>query len=246
MSKERLFRFKKFAVSHSRSAMKVGVDSVLLGAWADLSGRRAILDAGSGCGLLALMAAQRNPDAEISGIEIDPEAASEASENFASSPWPDRLECINADFTGWADDAVGRYDFIISNPPYFNSGFHISDARSQARHQNRFSPAAIFAAAKRLLVAGGRIAMVLPYGEIFEAASESARKNGFRLVRKCDVRGRAELPVKRVLAEWADAKSIEDGGLSSGSGEEMLVLESAPGVPTEAHRRLCREFYLKF
>ena len=51
--------------------MKVGTDSVLLGAWANVSGDRKILDIGSGTGLLAIMLAQKNNSAEIHGVEID-------------------------------------------------------------------------------------------------------------------------------------------------------------------------------
>ena len=50
--------------------MKVGTDGVLLGAWACVEGRT-VLDIGTGTGLIALMAAQRNPDAQVLGIEID-------------------------------------------------------------------------------------------------------------------------------------------------------------------------------
>ncbi|GAO28207.1 hypothetical protein [Geofilum rubicundum] len=43
--------------------MKVGTDGVLLGAWTPVDGAQTILDVGSGTGLLALMLAQRAPEA---------------------------------------------------------------------------------------------------------------------------------------------------------------------------------------
>lgn len=52
--------------------MKVGTDGVLLGAWADLSEANTILDIGTGTGLIALMAAQRNPGAAIDAVETTP------------------------------------------------------------------------------------------------------------------------------------------------------------------------------
>ena len=59
MEKNRVFRFKQFAVDDSLCAMKVGTDGVLLGAWAPVDGVRRVLDVGTGCGVIALMVAQR-------------------------------------------------------------------------------------------------------------------------------------------------------------------------------------------
>ena len=82
-----MFRFQKFSVAHSRSTMKVGTDGVLLGAWADTHSARNILDIGTGCGLIALMAAQRTPDAHVTAIDIDQASIDEATENFQASPF---------------------------------------------------------------------------------------------------------------------------------------------------------------
>jgi len=87
------FHFKEFSVDDSACAMKVGTDSVLLGAWTDFSGCSNILDIGTGCGLLALMAAQES-NALITAIDIDEDACRQAEKNFSESPWSDRLLCI--------------------------------------------------------------------------------------------------------------------------------------------------------
>ena len=77
------FQFKQFTVWHDRCAMKVGTDAVLLGAWMKVEGARRMLDIGCGCGLIALMAAQRNGEGRVVAVEIDAEAASQAQENAA-------------------------------------------------------------------------------------------------------------------------------------------------------------------
>ncbi|MEE0906781.1 MAG: SAM-dependent methyltransferase, partial [Muribaculaceae bacterium] len=46
--REKVFRFKQFAVRNDRSAMKVGTDGVLLGAWCNVNGARRVLDVGTG------------------------------------------------------------------------------------------------------------------------------------------------------------------------------------------------------
>ena len=48
--RERYFKFKQFGVYHQLSAMKVGADAVLLGAWTDVSNAQKILDVGCGLG----------------------------------------------------------------------------------------------------------------------------------------------------------------------------------------------------
>ena len=69
------FTFKQFHIAHDRCAMKVGTDGILLGAKADITQAKRILDLGTGTGLIALMLAQRtNGLAEISAVEIEREA----------------------------------------------------------------------------------------------------------------------------------------------------------------------------
>ncbi|WP_300582122.1 methyltransferase, partial [uncultured Pseudoalteromonas sp.] len=131
------FVFKQFTVTQTRAAMKVSTDGILLGAWADVSGAKHILDIGTGTGLLALMAKQRMPDAKVSAIEIDSDACNDARDNFAASPWPD----INL-FEGAVQSfsAAEPFDAIITNPPYFNASLKGDNhARNTARHTDGLS-----------------------------------------------------------------------------------------------------------
>ena len=96
MSSE-VFYFKQFDVRHDRSSMRVGTDGVLLGAWAGHQplGRLSILDIGTGCGLIALMLAQRFPEAHITGIDIDLPSVEEARENVLNAPFHDRIKILH-------------------------------------------------------------------------------------------------------------------------------------------------------
>ncbi len=96
--------------------MKVGTDGVLLGAWAGVrpSDRR-ILDVGTGTGLIALMMAQRAPEALITGVDV--EEVSQARENAAASPWGGRVVFEQCPVQEFAPDE--RFDLILSNPPFF-------------------------------------------------------------------------------------------------------------------------------
>lgn len=120
--------------------MKVGTDGVLLGCWTHIpaSGFATIIDAGCGCGLLALMMAQRTCCANITGIDIDPGAVADARDNVAASPWNSRVEILGGDILGWHPEAPHPL-LIISNPPFFTETLRSPDGeRALARHGDTF------------------------------------------------------------------------------------------------------------
>jgi len=80
------FRFKQFKVEQDKCAMKIGTDSILLGAWTNCSEAKTVLDIGTGTGVLALMLAQKS-DAEIFAIDIDEQSVIQAKQNVNNSPW---------------------------------------------------------------------------------------------------------------------------------------------------------------
>lgn len=77
--------------------MPVSTDGVMLGAWMESPSPAHILDIGTGTGLLALMCAQRFPDAKITAVDIETTAVEAASHNFSHSPWHDRLSVQHTD-----------------------------------------------------------------------------------------------------------------------------------------------------
>ena len=113
------FQFKQFTVWHDRSAMKVGTDGVLLGAWCCVDGARTALDVGTGSGLIALMMAQRNEHLEVLGVDIDENSVLQAQENAKRSPFAERLRFQQTDVR----TMVGRHEFdlVVSNPPFYTT-----------------------------------------------------------------------------------------------------------------------------
>lgn len=114
-----VFQFRHFEIQQERSRMKVCTDSCIFGAW--VAHRlpfetQSALDVGCGTGLLGLMALQKHPNLEVTGIEPDEGSFSDAILNAKESDWANRMEVFQSDWESWS----GRgYDVVISNPPFF-------------------------------------------------------------------------------------------------------------------------------
>lgn len=188
--------------------MKVGVDGVLVGAWGEIDGKKG-LDIGCGCGLIALMAAQRNSLATIDAIDIDADSVEEAGNNFTLSPWPSRLsamQCDAADFSN-LPDRVGTYDFILSNPPFFASGVsNPHTAREIARHQSVLSPNTLVEFAERLLKHGGTLSFIMP-SELPLDVEDTDYKGAMNIKKICLVSDRKGKAPKRKLITLIKGKA---------------------------------------
>lgn len=250
---ENLFRFKQFSCSHGRSSIKIGVDAVLTGAWADVSECSNILDVGTGCGVIALMCAQRNPTARVLAIDIHTDSVEEAADNFRNSPWSGRLNAMQADFLSLSSKLSHKFDLIVSNPPFFSSGISTADTpRIAARHEVTLSPATLIENCRLLLSDHGRLDMITP-ADKGAGLAELAAENGLKLLRYCYVKGTPAKPPKRILLEFGicgDKRVGDRGGeslkIEPPREENSLILEISPGNPSEEHRRLCHDFYLYY
>ncbi|MEE4258598.1 MAG: methyltransferase [Bacteroidales bacterium] len=164
-SDKRPFHLKQFSLFHHQSSMKVGTDSLLLGIWTDLDGAAQVLDVGTGCGILALLAAARS-NANVDAIELDETSFKEASGNFLNATFHKRLHAFHDDFNHFASDIDQKYDLIISNPPFFINDMRAKEKkRNDARHGDRLNYEGLCRGASALLKADGRFCLVLPYDE---------------------------------------------------------------------------------
>ena len=239
--KNNLFRFKRFEVSHSRSSMKVGVDAVLLGAWGGTKAAN-ILEVGTGCGVISLMLAQRFPEAFVDALDIDKPSVDEASENFRNSEWNERLRAWQASFpTDLGIGYEGKYDLIVSNPPYFDSGLKSPvTSREKARHQDSLSVFTLLNTCYPFLSEYGTLSVIFPAEDYSKAITE-ASKSRMIAVRECWIRNRLDLPYKRVMIDF---KKIESAGNYPADVQHLVLFEK--GNPTKEYQELCRNFYLKF
>lgn len=230
------FRFKQFVVQQDRCAMKVSTDGVLLGAWAALDGACRILDIGTGTGLLALMAAQRNPSATIDAIEVDHDAAEQAMENVRASPWADRIRVHHIDARRMA--VAEPYDRVVCNPPYYGGEMQASDVRtSVAKHGASLTFSELMIVVDRVLSPIGLASFIIPSGRQKELEGHAAARGLLpeRVAHVVYTEGRSP---KRLMIDFTRS--------ASGRREETLTVERSPGVYSEAYHRLLAPFMLHF
>lgn len=229
----RSFQFKQFAVAQDRCAMKVGTDGTLLGAWAEVPAdisAPAILDIGTGTGLVAMMMAQRWPQARVMAIDIDPDAASQARQNVAASRFADRIEVAACDLQTFQPAVL--FDAIVCNPPFFVDALTCPDTRrTLARHTASLPYEDLMKGAFRLLAHGGKVSVVVP-ADYEKTVTDEGLFAGLMAERVCRVRTKEDKPPKRVLMTFTN------------------VALSRPVIPTEltidseAYRQLLADFYL--
>ena len=168
------FSFKQFTIYQDKSAFKVGTDGVLLGAGADVTGVKRILDIGSGTGLIAIMLAQRC-DADIVAIEPDTESYRQACDNVKLCTWKSRIKVEHTDLQNYFPGNE-KFDLIVSNPPYFTDSLKSPDPRkSAARHNDSLTSDEILTGVSRLLEDDGRVQLIMPYaeGNVFIAEAQN-------------------------------------------------------------------------
>ena len=234
-----IFKFKQFSVSQQKSAMKIGTDAVLLGAWCPIDNNpKNVLDIGAGTGILSFMLAQRTNAQQIDAIEIEEAAYEECVENFENAPWSDRLFCYHAGLDEFVEDPEDEYDLIISNPPFYSEDYKSQNlSRDLARFQDALPFDELVEAAGLLLSENGIFAVVIPYKEEANFIDLCAEVELFP-IKITRVKGSHTTPIVRSLIAF---KRFENATLNA----DELVIEINRHEYTDDYIALTKDFYLK-
>ena len=216
--------------------MKVGTDGVLLGAWADTEGASRILDIGTGTGVIAIMLAQRNQQAQVDAVEIDSVACRQAAENMSASPFADRLTAVDTSVQDYSLQNE-KYDLIVSNPPFFSGGTLTGNSdRDAVRHTVKLPHGALLLAVQRMLSREGKFAVILPFIEGLRFEEMAASYNLY-CIRKTEVKPKADKPVERLLLEFARDKAEAKSNF-------LVIQKEERNDWTEEYMKLTGDFYL--
>jgi len=231
------FSFKQFTIYQDKSAFKVGTDGVLLGACANISGVKRILDIGSGTGLIAIMLAQRS-DAEIVAIEPDHESFIQTCHNVTLSKWSSRIKVEHTDLRNY-NPGEEKFDLIVANPPYFSDSLKCPDPRkTAARHNDSLTSDEILKSVSNLMKEEGRLQLIMPYveGNVFIAEANSYNLFCNNILK---IRPLPTSEVRRLILTFSRQRLK--------SKEEFLTIEHGNRHEfTEEYINLTKDFYLKF
>jgi len=232
------FQFKEFTVQQDQCAMKIGTDSVLLGAWTPLDTNPfAVLDIGAGTGVLSLMLAQRSNAGVIDALEIDEQAYEQCVDNFETSPWADRLFCYHADLAEFVEEIEDKYELIISNPPFYSEDYKTNnDQRDLARFTDALPFDHLVDSVSKLLSKDGIFSVVIPFKEEVNFINLASEVKLFPN-KILHVKGSDTSEIKRSLLAF----SFRESDIKI----DTLVIETARHQYTDDYINLTKDFYLK-
>jgi tRNA1Val (adenine37-N6)-methyltransferase len=232
------FYFKQFMVEDGSSTMKVGTDAVLLGAVTEVNGATYILEIGTGCGVIALILAQRSK-AQIDAIEIDEESVNQASENAVNSPWQDRITNIHSSLQDFIQHADKKYDLIVSNPPFFSRSLKSSDEkRNISRHDDLLSFNELINGSLHLMSHEASLWVILPAKESRDF-NEKCQNSGFFLHSEFKIVPKTGKGCHRIITHY---KKTSTGVIL----KKTLTIKNSNNSYTDEYKEVTKEFYLDF
>lgn len=234
-----IFHFKYFTINQSRSALKVGTDSMVLGTLISCDNKKKGLDIGSGTGVLSLMLAQKNSEIILDAIELDTESSLDCQLNFENSDWSNRLNLVVGDFLASNWDI--KYDLIFTNPPFFeNSQENEKDNKTMARHSKSLPFDLLFEKVAALLDENGSFWIILPFlGK--NKQIRIAELAGLSVLEEWIIEGKPNQPIRSVM--HFKKKNIENS-------EVQLILKSflirnTDGTYSENYKNATIDFHNK-
>ncbi len=230
-----VFRFKQFGIRQDNCAMKVGTDGFLLGVFAAVGKPARILDIGTGTGLVALMLAQQTT-ATIDALEIDAQAAAQAKDNFAQSPWANRLQVYETAFEEFT--AIIQYDLIVSNPPYFVQAYSSPNKqRNTARHAEIDFLGDWLQRMAGMLSAEGKVFLILPYTATEKVVLQATAAK-LQVCSTVTVRSFTGQESKRVILGFSKTEEAHT--------TTDFVIYDAVNVYSAAYAKIAAPFFLHF
>lgn len=234
------FSFKQFTIHQDRCAMKVGTDGVLLGVLAPTIDSGRILDIGTGTGLVGIMLSQRCPQAMVTGVELDANAAKQAEENATSTGW--KIKIINKSIQDFSSQCEEKFDLIVSNPPYFINSLKAPEKnRNTARHTDELSFEELIESAEKLLSEEGKFSVIIPYSEEENFIGIANKRN---LIAESSVRiiPKVGKEPKRSVITFCRCKNKINCNINV---TELVIEKEERHCYSDEFKKLTADFYLK-
>lgn len=231
-----IFKFKQFEVDQTGCAMKINTDGVLIAAMANHEGPQHILDIGTGTGVMALMLAQRFPEAHVQAVEIDLQAAQTAGRNFQSSVFNSRLKVHHLGIQEFQSNQ--KFDLIVSNPPFFVNDLRNDEERKGiARHADQSFFEVLIRKANDLLTGNGKFWIILPVKQADEVVKIAA-KYPLHLIEQVNLHSDLQKPTFRQIICLARNHAVCEKS-------DFYIYESFK-IHSASYKYLLKDFFLAF
>lgn len=231
-----IFKFKQFEVDQTGCAMRINTDGVLIAAMANHEKPKNILDIGTGTGVIALMLAQRFPEANIHAVEIDQQAAETAEKNFQFSVFSERLTINHTSIEEYAYSR--QFDLIVSNPPFFVNDLKSEEFRKGiARHADEDFFSMLIKKSSGLLADEGMIWLILPVKQADEVIGIAAYYN-LSLAERIHIHSDQSKPTFRQMICLKKGETVL-------RERDFNIYESFK-QHTAAYKELLKDFFLAF
>ena len=154
----------RIRVKQPRGGYRFSVDAVILADYVRPQMEGTVVDLGTGCGIIPLILAYRNPGLKIIGIEVQSELADIALANVADNHMQDRIKIHCADIKTHGHNMISApVDMVVSNPPYRKTHagrINPDRQRAIARHEIKATLLDVINAAHRMVRTGGKFVTV--------------------------------------------------------------------------------------
>ncbi len=167
-------------VYQSRTGYRFSVDALLLSSFVNIPHANAIVDLGTGSGIIGLLLARRYEKARVHLIELQPSLFSLCRQNITLNDLQNRVTAVNADIRSLRTILEpSTCDLVVSNPPFRRPGtgrLSLGDERAIARHELRVTISDVIDAAAFVLKGKGRFCMIYHPGRLVEVIDRLREK----------------------------------------------------------------------
>ena len=248
------FQCKEFIVHQQHTSMKVCTDACLFGAWVakqpSLETAHSIVDIGTGTGLLSLILAQvtHKNNTKITAVEIESQAAAEASSNFNLSKWSERLMLVNDSIQNYTANFIAtekeknRFDIIITNPPFYEGDLKSPDVnKNKAAHSTELSWTSLVENSSSLLKEEGHFFVLAPTLRAYTMQKLAEASHLYLREEVLVYNDAKHLPFRSFLHFQKNSNTQDKGNTVF---RNNIVIKNADNTYSTAFTELLKDYYL--